>query len=72
MRFLIFAAGEFEDSLELSGSEDIPFCDFLRNTFSLDDDAATAIAFALAHCTSISGVYLIPVLYIYSHSVHTN
>ena len=55
MRFLMFAAGDFESKKELDGKEDSPFIDFLRDTFSLDGDTAAAIAYALAFCTSRTG-----------------
>ncbi|KZT13206.1 FAD/NAD(P)-binding domain-containing protein [Laetiporus sulphureus 93-53] len=52
MRFLTFAAGEFEGSKELEGKVDVPFFGFLRETFSLEDRTAGAIAYALAFCNS--------------------
>ncbi|KAH9921562.1 FAD/NAD-P-binding domain-containing protein [Epithele typhae] len=52
MRFLMFAAGEFEGNKELEGKEQTPFTDFLREAFSLNDKAATAIVYALAFCMS--------------------
>ncbi|KAH9853364.1 GDP dissociation inhibitor-domain-containing protein [Lenzites betulinus] len=52
MRFLMFAAGEFEGKKELEGKEGILFLQFLREAFSINDKPATAIAYALAFCTS--------------------
>ncbi|KAI0352785.1 FAD/NAD-P-binding domain-containing protein [Trametes cingulata] len=52
MRFLLFAAGEFEGKKELEGKEQMPFLQFLREGFTLADKPATAIAYALAFCTS--------------------
>ncbi|KDQ65124.1 hypothetical protein JAAARDRAFT_188375 [Jaapia argillacea MUCL 33604] len=54
MRFLLFAAGDFAGSKELQGHEDAPFIDFLRTTFSLSMDVATAITYALAFCSAAS------------------
>ncbi|EIW62323.1 FAD/NAD-P-binding domain-containing protein [Trametes versicolor FP-101664 SS1] len=50
MRFLLFAAGEFEGKKELEGKERMPFLQFLREAFSLSDKPATAITYALAFC----------------------
>ena len=55
MRFLMFAAGEFEGKPELEGAEAVPFATFLREKFSLNGDSAAAIAYALAFCTSTTG-----------------
>ncbi|PIL36591.1 hypothetical protein GSI_00280 [Ganoderma sinense ZZ0214-1] len=52
MRFLMFAAGEFEGKKELEGKEQSPFVQYLREVFSLDDKAVNAIAYALAFCVS--------------------
>ncbi|KAI0751673.1 FAD/NAD-P-binding domain-containing protein [Daedaleopsis nitida] len=52
MRFLMFAAGEFEGKKEIEGKEEMPFVRFLHDMFSLNDKASTAIAYALAFCTS--------------------
>ncbi|KZT66985.1 FAD/NAD(P)-binding domain-containing protein [Daedalea quercina L-15889] len=52
MRFLMFAAGDFEGMKELEGKEDSPFTDFLRDVFSLGEETAAAIAYALAFCVS--------------------
>ncbi|KAI1788932.1 FAD/NAD(P)-binding domain-containing protein [Ganoderma leucocontextum] len=52
MRFLMFAAGEFEGKKELEGKEQTPFVQYLREVFALDEKAVNAIAYALAFCTS--------------------
>ncbi|PSR72899.1 hypothetical protein PHLCEN_2v11266 [Hermanssonia centrifuga] len=54
MRFLMFAGGEFEDKPELQGSEQMPFTDFLKDKFSLKEEAVQAIAYALAFCALAS------------------
>ncbi|KAG8900348.1 Rab proteins geranylgeranyltransferase component A [Tulasnella sp. 403] len=53
MKFLIFAGGDFEASNELRGQEDVPFVDFLQSKFGLSSRISAAIAFAVAHCTTI-------------------
>ncbi|CAL1701889.1 unnamed protein product [Somion occarium] len=58
MRFLLFAAGEFEGSNELAGQETQTFLTFLREKFSLANKVADAIAYALAFCTSPSDLTL--------------
>lgn len=55
MRFLAFAAGEFEDSKELADKADVPFVEFLKGTFSLKESLASVIAYALAFCVVHSG-----------------
>ena len=55
MRFLMFAAGDFEGKKEIEGKEQMPFPLFLQKSFSLKDNAASAIAYALAFCTSAEG-----------------
>lgn len=55
MRFLLFAVGEYEDSPEFQGKEDVPFTEFLSETFSLSDNLAGVVAFALAYCSSADG-----------------
>jgi Rab proteins geranylgeranyltransferase component A len=55
MRFLAFAAGEFEGSKELVGKEELPILDLLRKDFSLNDDIASAIVYSLAYCATSSG-----------------
>ncbi|KZV63241.1 FAD/NAD(P)-binding domain-containing protein [Peniophora sp. CONT] len=52
MRFLTFAAGEFEGKQELVGKETMPFVDFLNSAYSIGDKLAHAIAYALAFCAS--------------------
>jgi Rab proteins geranylgeranyltransferase component A len=56
MRFLLFAAGDFEDNPELAGKEDTPFGEWLRTTWSLNDQLVDAISYALSYCTSSSGI----------------
>lgn len=55
MRFLQFAAGDFEDQAELEGQQERPFGDFMRDKFSLGEEAREAIIYALAYCSSPSG-----------------
>ncbi|KIJ70643.1 hypothetical protein HYDPIDRAFT_105386 [Hydnomerulius pinastri MD-312] len=50
MRFLMFASGDFENSPELQGKENIPFDEFLRQSFSLGENIAQVVIFALAYC----------------------
>ena len=57
MRFLMFAAGEFENSQDLVGRESHPFLTFLKEKFSLVNKVAEAIAYALAFCTSPLGLW---------------
>ncbi|KAG6331963.1 hypothetical protein ID866_7126 [Astraeus odoratus] len=52
MRFLVFAAGEYETSPEFRGKEDVPFSEFLRQTFSLSEEVAQIVTFALGYCSS--------------------
>ncbi|KAJ7077916.1 FAD/NAD(P)-binding domain-containing protein [Mycena belliarum] len=52
MRFLMFAAGEFEDKKELEGHTNTPFPDYLKTVFSLNVQMTNAIAYALAYCLS--------------------
>ncbi|KAH9843639.1 FAD/NAD-P-binding domain-containing protein [Rhodofomes roseus] len=52
MRFLMFAAGDFEGKKEFEGKEHTPFVQFLHQVFSLDGQTAAAIAYALAFCVS--------------------
>lgn len=52
MRFLTFAAGDFESQKEIQGQHDKPFLEFLKTAFSLSDDIAGVIAYALAFCVS--------------------
>ena len=55
MRFLMFAAGDFEGKKEVEGKEQMPFVQFLREAFSLNEKAASAIAYALAFCATPGG-----------------
>lgn len=55
MRFLLFAAGDFETKSELAGKEDMPFPEFLKSAFSLNEDAVTAVTYSLAYCASATG-----------------
>lgn len=55
MRFLMFAAGDFEGKKELEGREQMPFMQFLREVFTLNDKVAGPIAYALAFCMSAEG-----------------
>ncbi|KAI0337560.1 FAD/NAD(P)-binding domain-containing protein [Trametopsis cervina] len=52
MRFLMFARAEFEDKTELQCNESVPFAQFLRAQFSLDEEVIQVIVFALAFCVS--------------------
>ncbi|KAJ3931852.1 MAG: FAD/NAD-P-binding domain-containing protein [Lentinula lateritia] len=55
MRFLVFASGdeEFEGRVELEGTNvDMPFLEFLKVTFSLNQEIAETITYALSYCTS--------------------
>ncbi|KAJ7062947.1 GDP dissociation inhibitor-domain-containing protein [Mycena amicta] len=54
MRFLQFAAGEFEDNKELESHADSPFPEYLRTECSLNEEMTSAIAYALAYCLSPS------------------
>jgi RAB protein geranylgeranyltransferase component A len=53
-RFLMFAAGEFENSQELHGQENSPLLDFLHKTFLLSEATARAITYALGYCFFIT------------------
>ena len=55
MRFLMFASGRFEDTKELKGHENDPFVEWLKSTFSLGQNVADAISYALAFCVSPKG-----------------
>ncbi|KAF5349353.1 hypothetical protein D9758_011782 [Tetrapyrgos nigripes] len=52
MRFLMFASGDFEDKNELKGNETTPYVDFLKRVFSLNDEIASTISYALSYCLS--------------------
>lgn len=64
MRFLMFASGDFEDKKELEGKADMPFLEYLKTTFSLNEEIATVITYSLAYCIDASGphAYCIHVL----------
>ena len=56
MKFLMFAAGEFEASDVLRGKEDVSFAAFLSGPeFGLSAELASAVAYALAHCSQENG-----------------
>jgi Rab proteins geranylgeranyltransferase component A len=55
MRFLMFAAGEFESGLKLAGNEETPFLTYLRERYTLPEKVAEAITYALAFRTSATG-----------------
>ncbi|KAJ3852938.1 FAD/NAD-P-binding domain-containing protein [Lentinula lateritia] len=55
MRFLVFASGDedFEGRVELEGTNvNMPFLEFLKATFSLNQEIAETITYALSYCTS--------------------
>ena len=58
MRFLMFTAGDFEDSTELENNEQTPFIGFLRTEFKLNEEMINAITYSLAFCSSGSGMFL--------------
>ncbi|KAJ3888531.1 FAD/NAD-P-binding domain-containing protein [Lentinula edodes] len=65
MRFLVFASGdeEFEGRVELEGTNiNMPFLEFLKATFSLNQEIAETITYALSYCTSPNDKTL-PALY---------
>ncbi|KAG8920654.1 Rab proteins geranylgeranyltransferase component A, partial [Tulasnella sp. 418] len=51
MKFLMFAAGEFESSDLLVGQEEALFIPYLQEKFSLSSEISAAIAFAIGHCS---------------------
>ena len=57
MRFLVFAAGEFEGAPEIEGDKkDGPLLDFVQAPpFSLPAKIAKAVTYAVAQCSSSSG-----------------
>ncbi len=63
MRFLLFAAGDFEGKKEVEGKEEMPFLQYLKEVFSLNDKAASAIAYALAFCNSAEGAWYVTPTY---------
>ncbi|KAL4067295.1 GDP dissociation inhibitor-domain-containing protein [Scleroderma yunnanense] len=52
MRFLMFAAEQYESSPEFQDKGRGLFLDFLRQAFSLSENLVETVAFALAYCTS--------------------
>ena len=58
MRFLTFAMSDFEDKPELQTLRDnnIPFIEFVTKVFGLGEDVIEAIGYALAYCTSPTGM----------------
>lgn len=57
MKFLTFCIsdGPLTDRPEVQGNEEQPFSDFLKQSFSLNDETANAVAYALGFCSSPSG-----------------
>jgi len=58
MRFLMFAVGEFEENKELKDQYDLPFDEFLKTMFSLNDEVTATIIYSIAYCFSPSGMCL--------------
>ncbi|TFK43332.1 GDP dissociation inhibitor-domain-containing protein [Crucibulum laeve] len=58
MRFLTFSAGDFEDTKELEGSQQLPFLQFLQEVFSLSEEISSVIAYSLAYCVSVDDATL--------------
>ncbi|WVQ79147.1 hypothetical protein IAT38_001243 [Cryptococcus sp. DSM 104549] len=54
MKFLMFAAGDFETEEVLQGKEAQPLIQFLQESFTLPSHLATSITYAIAHCTSLT------------------
>ncbi|EIN04385.1 FAD/NAD(P)-binding domain-containing protein [Punctularia strigosozonata HHB-11173 SS5] len=54
MRFLLFAASDFEGKPELAGKESEPLLQYLqrKDGFGLREELAQAVTYALAYCTS--------------------
>ncbi|WVF67173.1 hypothetical protein IAT40_001919 [Kwoniella sp. CBS 6097] len=52
MKFLMFAAGEFEQDELLRGKETQPLLDFLQESFSIPVPLSQSIAYAISHCSS--------------------
>ena len=55
MRFLTFAAGDFEGKPELEGKHEMPFVEFLTAVFTLSEPIASVLTYGLAFCTSSRG-----------------
>jgi RAB protein geranylgeranyltransferase component A len=56
MRFLMFAVSDFEDKKEFMNAKEMSLHEFLRSTFSLPDEIASAVIYALAFCPSPAGM----------------
>lgn len=56
MRFLMFAIGEFEENKELEDQYNLPFEEFLKTMFSLNDEITATIIYSIAYCLSPSGM----------------
>ncbi|WVQ64875.1 uncharacterized protein L199_003044 [Kwoniella botswanensis] len=54
MKFLLFAASEFEESEILKGRETQPLIQFLQESFSLPTPLSESIIYAISHCSSPS------------------
>ncbi|KAK6907311.1 rab escort protein [Kwoniella mangroviensis CBS 10435] len=52
MKFLLFAASEFEESEILKGKESQPLIQFLQESFSLPTPLSESIIYAISHCSS--------------------
>lgn len=57
MRFLMFASGNFKDKKELEGKADMPFLEYLKTTFSLNEEIATVITYSLGYCIDALGTH---------------
>ncbi|KAG6885790.1 hypothetical protein C0993_009896 [Termitomyces sp. T159_Od127] len=62
MRFLKFAAGDFENEKEYEHADKMSFSGFLSDVFCLKDDLHSALVFALAFCFAPTEP-AVPVLY---------
>lgn len=56
MRFLQFAASDFEASEELKRNSEKSFTAFLQDAFSINDQLVATLTYALAFCETESGV----------------
>ena len=62
MRFLQFAASDFETKSELQDlSPDASFEEFLKEKFSIDEEMSEAILYALAFCVKPDGICFVPI-----------
>lgn len=57
MRFLTFAVGDLEQSLELQGKHDLPFTEFLETVFSLNKELVDVITYALGYSNKPTGMH---------------